>query len=36
MNMVAFLEFVGLVLNTSFIIEDEFQDGCRTPLDKID
>ena len=39
MNKVAFLEFVGLVLNTSFVPEDEFQYGpygCRIFIDKID
>ena len=40
MNSVAFLEFVGLVINTSFILEDEFYVGCRTSpwtsLGKID
>ena len=39
MNKVAFLEFVGLVINTSFVLEDEFQYGpygCRISFNKID
>jgi hypothetical protein len=36
MNMVAFLEFAGLVFDTSIILEDELEVGPRTPLDKID
>jgi hypothetical protein len=35
MNKVAFLELVGLVFDTSFILEDELEDG-RTSPDKID
>jgi hypothetical protein len=36
MNMIAFLEFAGLVFDTGTILEDELEDGCRTSLDKID
>jgi hypothetical protein len=36
MNEVAFPEFVGLVFDTSFILEGEFDDSRRTSLDKID
>ena len=34
MNKVIFLEFAGLVLDTSFVFEDELEDGCRTCLYK--
>jgi hypothetical protein len=36
MNDVVFLEFVGLMLDTGFILEDELEDSRRTSLDKID
>ena len=38
MNKAAFkfLEFMGLVFDTSMILEDELEDGRRTSLDKID
>jgi hypothetical protein len=36
MNEVAFLEFVGLVFDTSFILQGELEDSRRTSLDKID
>jgi hypothetical protein len=36
MNKVTFLEFVGLVFDTSIISEDELEDGLRTSLDKVD
>jgi hypothetical protein len=35
-DKVAFLELVGLVFDTGIILEDELEDGRRTPLDKID
>ena len=34
MNKVAFLEFAGLVFDTTFVFEDELEDGCRTTLYK--
>jgi hypothetical protein len=34
MKKVAFLEFVGLVFDTGFILKDELEDGSRTSLDK--
>ena len=36
MNKVASLEFVGLVFDTSIILDDKLEDGCRASLDKID
>lgn len=36
MDRVTFLEFVGLVIDTSIIPEDELEDRLRTCLDKID
>jgi hypothetical protein len=33
---VVFLEFVGLVFDTGFILKDDLEDGRRTSLDKID
>jgi hypothetical protein len=36
MNKVASLEFAGLVFGTSFILEDNLEDGRRTSLDKVD
>jgi hypothetical protein len=36
MNKVTFLEFVGLVFETSIILEDKLEDGRRRCLDKID
>ena len=36
MDKVAFLEFVGLVINTCIIPEDELEDRLRTGLDKVD
>ena len=35
-NKVAFLELVGLVFDTGIILEDEYEGGPRTSLDKID
>ena len=35
MNNVAFLEFVGLVFDSSIILEDELEDVRRTSLGKI-
>ena len=35
MNEVALLELVGLVFDTVMILEDEFEDGLWTFLDKI-
>jgi len=36
MNKNAFLEFVGLVFDTSIVLENELEVGRRTSLDKID
>jgi hypothetical protein len=36
MNTIATLECSGLVFDTSFVLEDEDEDGRRTSLDKID
>ena len=36
MHNVTLLEFLGLAFNASMILENEFEDGRRTPLDKID
>ena len=36
MNKVALLEFVGLVFDTSMILEDKLEYGRWTSLDKID
>ena len=36
MNKVALLEFMGFVFDTGMILENELEDGRRTPLDKID
>ena len=35
-NKVAFLELVGLVFDTGIILEDEYEGGPRTSLDKND
>ena len=35
-DKVAFLEFVGLVFDTSIILEDKLEIGLRTSLHKID
>ena len=35
-NKFALLELVGLVFDTGMILEDEFESGPRTSLDKID
>ena len=32
----AFIELVGLVYDASIILQDELEDGRRTPLDKFD
>ena len=36
MNKVALFEFVGLVFDTSIILDDKLEGRCRTSLDKID
>jgi hypothetical protein len=36
MNTIAFLEFVGLVFDTGFVLENELEDGRRASRDKID
>ena len=35
MNKVTFLEFIGLLFDTSMILEDELEVGPRASLDKI-